>query len=218
MLVLCGFAFSNYYNKVKLALMEKLIPFEEELIWTGKPAFEAGSPLGKVPFLKTPQGIISESDVILEYLEQQYPDVPLIPRDHFQAAKVREINTYLNLHLELSARSIYPEAFFKRPVSEEVKASAQKNLKRFIPVLNELAAYTPYIAGDQFTIADCSAIVHFPWISLATKLIYGEDMLAATPAKEYSDRMKKMPSMIKINEDRKANQVLLMEKLAPKPA
>ena len=35
MLTLCGFSASNYYNKVKLALMEKQIAFEEELAWLG---------------------------------------------------------------------------------------------------------------------------------------------------------------------------------------
>lgn len=35
MLTLCGFSASNYYNKVKLALMEKQIPFEEKLVWLG---------------------------------------------------------------------------------------------------------------------------------------------------------------------------------------
>jgi glutathione S-transferase len=36
MLKLCGFAASNYYNKVKLALLEKGVPFEEELAWVGQ--------------------------------------------------------------------------------------------------------------------------------------------------------------------------------------
>ena len=35
MFKLCGFAGSNYYNKVKLALLEKGVPFEEELAWLG---------------------------------------------------------------------------------------------------------------------------------------------------------------------------------------
>ena len=34
-LKLCGFAGSNYHNKVKLALLEKDVAFEEELVWTG---------------------------------------------------------------------------------------------------------------------------------------------------------------------------------------
>lgn len=52
MLKLCGFAGSNYYNKVKLALLEKEVPFEEELVWTDRsPELLVRSPLGKVPFL-----------------------------------------------------------------------------------------------------------------------------------------------------------------------
>ncbi len=36
MLKLCGFAASNYYNKVKLALLEKNVPFEEVLAWIAR--------------------------------------------------------------------------------------------------------------------------------------------------------------------------------------
>lgn len=46
MLKLCGFAGSNYHNKVKLALLEKGVPFEEELVWVGETDPEA-SPLGE---------------------------------------------------------------------------------------------------------------------------------------------------------------------------
>ena len=35
MLTLCGFSASNYYNKVKLALLEKGVPFQEQLAWVG---------------------------------------------------------------------------------------------------------------------------------------------------------------------------------------
>jgi glutathione S-transferase len=54
---LCGFSASNYYNKIKLQLLEKVVPFEEELVWVGnsEAALLKRSPLGKVPFLDTPQ-------------------------------------------------------------------------------------------------------------------------------------------------------------------
>ena len=87
MLKLCGFAASNYYNKVKLALLEKGIPFEEELAWVGQ-TDPAASPLGKVPYLKTDEGNLSESTVLLEYIEAKYPQHPLLPADPFAAAKV----------------------------------------------------------------------------------------------------------------------------------
>ena len=62
-LKLCGFAASNYYNKVKLQLLEKDVAFEEELVYTGSthPKLMARSPMGKVPFIDTPGGAISES-------------------------------------------------------------------------------------------------------------------------------------------------------------
>lgn len=50
MLKLYGFAASNYYNKVKLALMEKGIPFEEALRWPDQTDGDL-SPLHKVPYM-----------------------------------------------------------------------------------------------------------------------------------------------------------------------
>ena len=88
MLTLCGFAASNYYNKVKLALLEKGVPFDEELAWVGE-VDTAASPLGKVPYLKTDAGPMCESTVILEYLEARYPEHPLLPADPFAAANRR---------------------------------------------------------------------------------------------------------------------------------
>ena len=117
MLTLCGFSASNYYNKVKLALLEKGLPFTEELAWVGE-TDRSASPLGKVPYLRTPQGPLCESAVIADYIEAAHPDHPLIPADPYQAAKVRELITFLELHLELVARNLYPQAFFGGTVSD----------------------------------------------------------------------------------------------------
>ena len=92
MLRLHGFAASNYYNKAKLTLLEKQIPFEEVLQWAdGSAALLAASPLGKIPYLETEHGFISETQAINEYLEATCPAHALMPSDAFQAAKVREI-------------------------------------------------------------------------------------------------------------------------------
>ena len=78
MITLCGFAISNYYNIVKHALLEKDIAFTEEHVLTRskEEAVLSASPLGKVPFIKTTQGALCESAVILDYLEDQYPAHP----------------------------------------------------------------------------------------------------------------------------------------------
>ena len=92
MFVLCGFTASNYYNKVKLALLEKGVAFTEELVPSGKKSelvLEA-TPLGKVPFIRTEHGTLCESQVIMDYIEARHPTPPLMPADPWQAAKVRE--------------------------------------------------------------------------------------------------------------------------------
>lgn len=219
-LKLCGFSASNYYNKIKLQLMEKEIPFVEELVWTGQSdsLLVDRSPMGKVPFLDTPQGPISESGACAEYIEATYPKKPLLPADPYAAAKVREIIVYSELHLELVARNLYAEAYFGGKVSDEVKERTHKLLVKGVHGFAKLAKFAPYVAGAQFTLADCAAVVHLPLISGASKIIYGEDVLAALPVRDYVKRMGERPTLQKVNADRKSSTEQMMAMRAKKPA
>ena len=212
MLKLCGFAASNYYNKVKLALLEKGVPFEEVLAWVGETDL-AASPLGKVPYAITDEGAISESTVILEYVEQRYPETPLMPASPYQAAKVRELLRYIELHLELVARNLYPEAFFGGKVSDNLKEKIRPQLEKNVAAFAKLARFSPFIAGDQFTLADCAAAVHLPLVSSCSKIIYGQDLLAALPVKDYLKRVGERPTVQKVNADRKTNTELMMARM-----
>ncbi|HTD05855.1 glutathione S-transferase [Undibacterium sp.] len=210
MIKLCGFATSNYYNKVKLALLEKGVEFEEQLVWTDRsPALLEKSPLGKIPYLETEQGVLIESQVIVDYLESAYPQHPLFPADPIAAAKIRELITFMELHLELVARELYPQAFFGGTVSDEVKNRVEKLLRRNTKAFARLAKFSPYIGGSEFTMADCVALVHLPLVGMATKIIYGEDMLADLPVREYTKMLAERPTVQKVNADRKVNQELM---------
>ena len=210
MLKLVGFAVSNYYNKVKILLLEKGVAFEEELNWATKdPQTLSASPLGKVPFLLTEKGPLAESQVILDYLEAQFPSPAFIPANAFEAAKVRELCTFLEIHLELVARRLYPFAFFGRDRDEAIADATRKELERNIAAFSTLAKFSPYIAGDSFTIADCAAYVHLPVIAMATKAVYGEDLMASLPIKPYLAQLGERASIQKVNADRKANQALM---------
>lgn len=211
MLTLCGFAASNYYNKVKLALLEKGIAFEEELAWVGE-TDRSASPLGKVPYLKTEHGAISESTVVLEYIEDQFPAQPLMPADAFQKAKVRELLRYIELHLELVARNLYPEAFFGGKVSDSAKEKTGQQLEKNVAAFAQLTKFSPFIAGEQFTLADCAAVVHLPLVSSATKIIYGRDFLADLPVRDYLKRLGERPTVQRVNDDRKTNTGLMMQR------
>src|SRR5678815_4968494 len=107
MMKLCGFPISNYYNKVHIAMLEKGLPFEldAECKPSQKDDFLARTPMGKIPFLELDGGAqLSESQVICEYLEDAYPQKPLYPRDPLERARVRELISFMELHMELQAR------------------------------------------------------------------------------------------------------------------
>ena len=145
MITLCGFSVSNYYNKVKLALLEKGVPFQEELVMTGSKdeAVLASSPLGKVPFIRTEHGALCESQAILDYIDAAFPAHPLMPADAWGQAKVRELITFIDLHLELVARELYVQAFFGGKVSEETQTRVRKLLTKNIAGFKRLAKFSP---------------------------------------------------------------------------
>ena len=208
MLSLCGFPISNYYNKVKLALLEKGVPFDEEFVSPRNPedATLESSPLGKVPFIRTPEGSLCESQAILEYIEAAYPQPPLLPADAFAASKVRELITFIDLHLELVARELYAQAFFGGTVSDSAQARVRKQLEKNIAGFKRLVKFSPYAAGDTFTQADCAAFASLPLIGMATKAVLGEDLLLAAGVdyKPYIKLVGERPSAQKVLADRKA--------------
>jgi glutathione S-transferase len=216
MLTLCGFGASNYYNKVKLVLLEKGIAFEEDLKWVGQADLDA-SPLGKIPYLTTDSGSLCESAVMVEYLEHQYTAHPLLPKDPFAAAKVRELHLFLDLHLELVARELYAEAFFGGKVSDAVKERVGKQLKKNVASFAKLVKFEPYIGGSEFSLADCVAAVHLPIITAVSKTIYGNDFLADLPVKTYMKMWSERPSMQRVQADRKANNELFLARMQSKP-
>lgn len=209
-LILGGFALSNYVNKVKLVLLEKGLPFTEELVAPGHKPDDllAASPLGKVPFLRTEHGSLCESSAIIDYLEALAPIPALLPANPWAAAKVRELAVFIDLHLELVAREIYPQAFFGGSISDSQKARVRKLLDKNILGFKKLAKFSPYVAGDMFTQADCAAYVSLPLVALASKIVYGEDLLAAGGVewKAYCALIAQRPSAQRVDADRKADQ------------
>ena len=210
MLTLAGFSVSNYHNKVKLALYEKGIAFDEQLNWASKDEETlCCSPLGKVPFLKTDQGALCESQVILEYLEDAFPESPLLPADPWQRAKVRELIAFMELHLELVARRLYPQAFFGGKVSESLIERTRPELERNVAAFARLARFSPFVAGERFTLADCAAYVHLPLVSMTSRAIWGEDLMAGLPVRDYLTRMRERPAVKRVDAERKANAELM---------
>lgn len=106
MLRLHGFASSNYHNVVKVALIEKQIEFEEVTAYPpADEAFKSKNPTGRYPCLELADGsFLGETKVILNYLEEAFPEIPLLPADPLERARVREMMEIIDLYLELQAR------------------------------------------------------------------------------------------------------------------
>ena len=208
MITLCGLSLSNYYNKVKLVLLEKGVPFAEERVATRSTdeAVLACSPLGKIPFIRLADGrSLCESQVICDWLEAAYPEPPLLPADKLEAAKVRELIAFMELYIELVGRELYGQAYFGGSLDEAAQARVKKQLERNLAGLRRLARFAPYVAGEQFTMADCAAYAALSTVAGATKAVYGVDLVAAAGIdwKTHLKAIAERPSVQRVNADRK---------------
>jgi len=178
-ITVCGFAASNYYNKVKLALLEKAIPFTEELAMpSDDPAFRTASPRGKVPFIRVGNRTLCESQAIVEYLEDAYPAVPLYPADPLDRAQSRAVLQIMELYVELVARRLYPAAFFGAPTPPGLKEQVAEELKAGIAALKRCVKFGPYIGGNRLGLPDVAAVCHLPLVGAATQKVYGANWLS----------------------------------------
>lgn len=154
MLKLHGAPPSNYYNMVKVALLEKRLPFEEVFQPPSQDeTYLAKSPMGKIPLLETPQGVISETQPILDYLEDAYPTPAFLPAGAFQRAKVRELAQAIELYVELICRRGFG-VIFGRPVADDVKQSIAADLPKSITALKRMLKFGPWVAGQDLSYAD----------------------------------------------------------------
>ncbi len=194
MLKLYGFPLSNYFNMVKIVLIEKGVDYEHVTVM---PSQESGylskSPMGKVPCIETEQGFLSETSVIMDYLEDATGRPSFLPSDPFEKARVRELIKEMELYIELPARTCYPETFFGGKVSDEVKETAKANLEKGIACLGRNAKFSPYVAGDELTYADFFFMYSVNLAGSVAGRLWSLDLLAVLPAaqtllKQLNDR------------------------------
>lgn len=206
MIKLYGFPISNYFNMVKAALIEKNIDFEVvDVRPSQEPDYLEKSPMGKVPCIETDGHFLSETQTILEYLEETHPEPALLPKDPFARAKVRELMHGLELYIELPARTCYGPVFFGREVSDEAQETAKKTLEKGVRTVGQLATFDPFICGKDLTIADLFGVYSLPIASRVSKKLWDWDILADLPgASEWSEKMYARPAMQAIHADMRA--------------
>jgi len=183
MLELHGTPISNYHNKVKLALLEKNIPFKE---LKASPSQEEEylkiSPMGKIPYIRDNNHVIVESTVILEYLEAAYPDTPpLYPKDSFKAARCKEIITFVDWYIDEPARKLLGAAYFGREATDELLKTVDKNVTKGIKALSRLLNLSPFTQAQTFTAADITLITTLPLVQQILQKTLQKDPLTDLP-------------------------------------
>ena len=218
MFKLYGFAVSNYYNMVKLALLEKGLPFEEVTFYpTQTPESLAISPRGKVPVLGVDAGYINETAIILEYLEQAQKGTPLLLSDPFERAQVLAIAKEIELYIELPGRACYGEAFFGVTLPEAIKEKTRTELLLGFAALGRHGKFAPYVAGDSLSIADLYFLYSVPLACAVGQKLFGIDLLAEMPqAKALLERLEQNPHVQKIAADKDAAMPAFLAMIAAK--
>ena len=153
--VLCPFA-----HRVRLTLLEKGVPFESiEIDPQNKPAnFLEISPYGKVPVLKHGDNRVWESAIINEYLEETFPDPPLLPKEPMQRARARIWINFADTRLFattgklLHGRDPHPTALLTE-LSEHLLFMEHEGLRKN-------PASTPYWLGTELSLVD---LTFYPW-------------------------------------------------------
>jgi len=205
MIKLHGAALSNYYNMVKTALLEKGIEFEEVMAPPSQePDYLAKSPMGKIPCLEVDGRFLSETNAILDYLDETQPEPSLLPSDPFARAKVRELGQSLQLYIELVARRGYA-ALRGNEVPQDTKDAIRTELTKGTAALGRLVEFSPWIAGSEFSQADLIGYFSFVLANLSAQRNADLDLLEALPGgKEWFEKVGARDSVKKALADQAA--------------
>lgn len=156
MLTFYGNAISNFAAKVRLVLRLKGLAFEERLPpdGYGSAAYKRIVPMGTIPALVHGDLVLSESETIVEYLEEIAPDPPLLPREPVDRARVRFLARYHDIYLEPPLRLLFSHVAPGRRDGAVVRTQGALIARR-LGELEEFAnASGPFLVGP-FSLADC---------------------------------------------------------------
>ncbi|WP_397475055.1 glutathione S-transferase family protein [Pusillimonas sp.] len=205
---LYGSPISTYYNKVKIALLEYGLPFEQIEHAPGAGQWpESGSPSGKIPFLRHGDDLIYESQAIIEYLEDiRDNDAPsLFPAQAAQRAHCRELILYIELYLDAPMRPIYQSVFWGKEMPAGLLERTLTEVERGLLLLKRRAILDPWLCGAQFTHADSAGWVHLTTIQWALAIAGHKTFMEehAPWLSDYLNTLAQRPSIAHAEADRR---------------
>ncbi|MGE0681127.1 MAG: glutathione S-transferase family protein [Candidatus Binatia bacterium] len=155
-------------RKVRIVLAEKGLQYEKVTVDITKgeqknPEFLTVNPYGKVPALQDDGLAVYESTIILEYLNDKYPNPPLLPVDPGQRAHARVLMHYADNPYDSAFAFLVGEVFFKPKgkADQNVIAKAKQELNVCFERLERELGGNDYLLG-VFTLADIGYVAWAP--------------------------------------------------------
>jgi glutathione S-transferase len=207
MRILYHLPLSPFSRKVRLALAEKRIPFDlrVERVWERREEYLAMNPACTVPVMQDANGLVlADSYAICEYMDEAYPDGPLLGRTLAERAEVRRLVAWFDqkFQQEVTQNLLY-EKQMKRllgrgnPDAAAIRAG-YANLKPHMDYIGWLAETRAWLAGNSLSLADLAAAAHLS----ALDYLGDVDWSLSEGAKDWYARMKSRPSFRPLLADR----------------
>jgi glutathione S-transferase len=190
---------SPFCRKIRIILGEKHILFDPKIEkpWEERPEFLALNHGGTVPiFIDEDETVTSESNAIAEYLEEVYPQRPILPGTPAQRAEIRRISLWFDLKFDAEVTTLVLfEKVDRRlmklgePDMATIRAGLE-NINYHMDYLSYLSEERNWLAGDHFSLADITAAAHISTIDYVGDVPWSH----FPAAKEWYVRVKSRPS------------------------
>ena len=197
-MILYDHPLSSFAQKVKIALREKGVAFEcllPEGFGTGRQdtPFAAANPRTEVPVLVDGDLAIFESTVILEYIEDRWPDPALLPPNPAARAFARVTEEVCDTQYEAVNWGFGELLWFKRAsgaLEARLKATAARETAALQAWLTQRLGDAPWFGGEGFGWADAAAA---PMVNRSVH--YGLGPAAGSPLAQWHERLCARPSV-----------------------
>ena len=166
MIKLYDFKSSPNCQRVKIVLAEKNLPYDIAPIdlrahEQKTPEYLKLNPYGKVPVLTDDATVLYESLIINEYLDEKYPNPPLMPKDPAKRAKARILIDYGMGHFDAPYQRLRMELMKDaKEQNQQVIATAKAELKKLLQRLEDEIGEQQFLLGD-FSLVDADLMPRF---------------------------------------------------------
>jgi glutathione S-transferase len=198
---------SPYARKVRLVLAEKRLPVElhVEKPWERRPEYLELNPAGTVPTLVEDNGmVIPDSAVICEYLDEAYPENPLMGDTIVERVEVRRLAAWFDGKFAAEVtQNLLGEKYMRQqarrgnPEPAAIR-TGYTALRYHLDYLGWLAENREWLAGQHLSLADFAAAAHLSCLDY----IGDVDWRLSKPAKDWYARIKSRPGFRTLLTDR----------------